>query len=256
MRNAIIWGTGQGYEEIINQIMFEIAKGNLRVSAVVSPSRTQMSTGGRLDSFPLISKAEITQYPFEFIIVTSGKYFREIQQEAVAMGISEDKVINGTVFKLPMFDFKRYLKLFENPVTILSDDCWGGHIYHRLCMKFCSPLINIWWPKDSYARFIQDPAYYFSQPLQMEREGNMREGIVPVGSLGNGSKEEEFIKRKKKGEVLNDEINKRKETDEYIKQFLSIYRTKSNEYYDPILVKYSDLVEEAIKKFQGEYISG
>lgn len=148
---------------------------------------------GALDGAPLISKTEIPQYSFEFVIVTSGKYFWEIQREAVEMGISEDKIINGSVFKLPLFDFKKYLNLFEDPVTILSNDCWGGYMYHRLCMKFHSPLINTICQPDSYAKLIQNPAYYFSQPLKMEQEGFMREGVMPVGSLGDGEKKVKIL---------------------------------------------------------------
>lgn len=36
MDKCIIWGAGQEYENIVNQILFEIEKGNLEVIAIVS----------------------------------------------------------------------------------------------------------------------------------------------------------------------------------------------------------------------------
>lgn len=63
--------------------------------------------------------------------------------------------------------------------------------------------------------------------------------------------EEEYIKRKEKGEVFNDEWTL---SEELIKSRLSLFRGEFNEYYDPILVKYSSLVEEAIKKRRSETV--
>ena len=62
--------------------------------------------------------------------------------------------------------------------------------------------------------------------------------------------EEEFIERKKKGDVRSFEL---KQTEEYIMCALSSYRTEYNEYYDPILVKYSEPVEKAIKKCRSRF---
>lgn len=62
----------------------------------------------------------------------------------------------------------------------------GGYIYHELFLKFTSPLINTLWERRDYCKFIQNPLYYFSFPLQMLRDANLRENIYPVGELGKG----------------------------------------------------------------------
>lgn len=36
MDRCLLWGGGNGYEEIINQIVFEIAKGNIEIVAIIS----------------------------------------------------------------------------------------------------------------------------------------------------------------------------------------------------------------------------
>lgn len=103
-------------------------------------------------------------------------------------GISESVIIDGNVFNLPLFDFGRYCQLIENPVTILSDDCWGGYVYNRLKLRFSSPLINIFWDKDEYSKFIQDPIFYLGTELKLFREGNFKTGLAPVGQLGYGER--------------------------------------------------------------------
>ena len=61
----------------------------------------------------------------------------------------------------------------------------GEYLYHELFLQFTSPLINTFWKREDYCKFIQNPLYYFSQPLQILREANIRENLYPVGQIGN-----------------------------------------------------------------------
>ncbi len=181
---CVIWGNGLDYEKIINQIHFEICKGNIEVIALIS--RQQDHVEKTFDGFIVIQKEEITEIQFDYLIIASSFYFDEISQQAAEMGITEEKIINGLALDLPLFDFGRYVQLINKKITVLSDDCWGGYIYHYLFIKFYSPLINSYWKTDSFVRFIQKPDYYLMQPLKMEREGNIRRNMCPIGSLGEG----------------------------------------------------------------------
>lgn len=58
-------------------------------------------------------------------------------------------------------------------------------MYNYLKLVFSTPLINIFWDKEQYARFISDPLFYLDTELKMVRDGNLREGIFPIGSLGD-----------------------------------------------------------------------
>lgn len=124
MTKVVIWGMGEDYEALLNQVNFEIYKGNLEVIAVVCRKEDRYCT--RRDGFAVVAKEDIRHLNFEYIIVASGRFYQEIKAEAVEMGIGEEKIINGSVFRRPLFDFVNYKKLLKNPVTILSDDCWGG----------------------------------------------------------------------------------------------------------------------------------
>lgn len=129
------------------------------------------------------------QIDFDTLIIASSAYYEEILEEVNDIGVSEKNIINGKVFNIPLFDYKQYISLVKFPVTILSDDCWGGYVYHELCLPFTSPLVNIYWQRDSYCKFIVDPLYYFEQPLELLKEIDFRENIYPVGRIGEGDRE-------------------------------------------------------------------
>ena len=180
---CIIWGMGKNYETILNQINFEICKGNIEIVAIVCRSDDRYCT--YRDGFPVIVKEGILNgVKFDYIIVSSSQFYKEIKMEAVSLGVSENRIINGEVFKIPLFDCGLYSRLIKNPVTIITDDCWGGYVYHYLGLEFSSPLINTFWDKTEYAKFIQKPLFYLKTDLSMVREGDLKAGIYPIGRLG------------------------------------------------------------------------
>lgn len=57
--------------------------------------------------------------------------------------------------------------------------------YNRLGLPFTSPLVNIYWDRDQYSLFIQDPLFYLNTELQMVSDGDIKKGIWPIGKLGD-----------------------------------------------------------------------
>lgn len=184
MYKCVIWGMGDGYERIINQIKFEELKGNIIIEALVSKSGSFV--GNAFDGIPIIQSNELSSELVDYVIITSYLYYKEIFNEAVSLGIQEDKIINGMVFNNPLFDFRLYAELLKNRITIISDDCWGGYIYHNLYMSFFSPFVNIFIQRNQYVRLIQNIRYYLQQPLIKEREASVRGNLCAMGSLGEG----------------------------------------------------------------------
>ncbi|MCM1211803.1 MAG: hypothetical protein NC318_09380, partial [Blautia sp.] len=121
---CIIWGMGNDYETILNQINFEIYKGNIEIAAIVC--RKEDKYCEYRDGFPIVLREEIMDLDFEYVIISSSAFFKEIREEAIELGIGANRIINGQIFKKALFDFRLYSKLIKNPVTILTDDCWGG----------------------------------------------------------------------------------------------------------------------------------
>ena len=184
---CVVWGIGNDYEIVINQLQFEVCKGNVEVVALVA--RQQDVIGKKLDGYSIILKEELKDIQFDYVVITSSLYYQEIRRQAIELGIDGNIIINGAVMNLPLFDFSRYTSLLKNRITILSDDCWGGYVYHRLFLQFYSPLINIYWQKDAFVKFIQKPVYYLNKPLEMEREGNIRGVFVRLEVWGKATRE-------------------------------------------------------------------
>ena len=140
------------------------------------------------DGFPIITKEELAEIEFEYLIISCPEHFEEIKNEALECGVKRVQIIDGQKFLLPLFDFRRYAQLIQNPVTILSDDCWGGYVYKRLGLEFSSPLINIFWDRREYSKFIQDPSFYLGTELTVIRDGNLKMGVPPIGQLGDANR--------------------------------------------------------------------
>lgn len=187
MRKCIIWGIGNDYERLYNNIQLEVYKGNIEIVAAVSKEETILCK--YIDHIPLITKEGIHGLEFDYIIICSNLYFREICNEIREIGIDRSRVLNGNVFSYALFDFNRYVSLVENPITIISDDCWAGEVYHTLYLPFSSPTINIYWHTEEYVKFIADLPYYLCQSLQCGRESDLEAGIFPIGLLGEGDKQ-------------------------------------------------------------------
>lgn len=186
MRKCLIWGLGREYERILNSLLYETAKGNIQIEALVT--KPEDVDGKTRDGYPIVHKKEIPDIEFDYLIITSDIWYNEICKEAMELGVSSSKIFRGTIFKLALFDFQRYVQLVENPITLLSDDCWGGMMYHALYLPFTSPTINIWWPRGSYCKFVTDIEYYMREPLLMVREGDIRKNYYPIGKIGEGEK--------------------------------------------------------------------
>lgn len=126
MDKCIVWGMGNDYEQIINQIKFEELKGNIKIVALVAKENEIFAS--KRDGYSVISKFGLVNKEYNTVIISSSKYYSEILSEISKLGITNKKIVNGKIFGYPLFDYDRYRRLIEEPVTILSDDCWGGGI--------------------------------------------------------------------------------------------------------------------------------
>lgn len=66
-----------------------------------------------------------------------------------------------------------------NQVTILSQNCIGGIVYHDMKKQFLSPTINLYFPANDFLKFVNRLDYYLSLPLEVHMEK------FPVGMLGD-----------------------------------------------------------------------
>lgn len=71
-------------------------------------------------------------------------------------------------------------KLSGHDLSIISQNCIGGVLYHDLGQSFRSPTINLYMNAKDFAKFATDLRGYLSLPLQMHWEEE-----YPIGLLGD-----------------------------------------------------------------------
>lgn len=60
------------------------------------------------------------------------------------------------------------LKKLERPIfTLISNNCWGGHVYRYFNLPYLSPTIGLYFFADDYVRFVSDLRHYCSCEPQM-----------------------------------------------------------------------------------------
>lgn len=76
--------------------------------------------------------------------------------------------------------------------SIISNNCWGGHVYRRFGLSYSSPTIGLFFFTDDYLRFLADLKRYLQTPLtfisvdeSVHREELLRrqEGNMVIGRI-------------------------------------------------------------------------
>lgn len=81
---------------------------------------------------------------------------------------------------------KYYARLFEKrtfvneKVSIISNNCVGGIIYHDFDLQFLSPTINGYFMANDYIKFLENIEYYLSKDIEAIK--NEKDGTV-IGVL-------------------------------------------------------------------------
>lgn len=157
---AIIWGCGGDYSTFSEYIYREVTANRLTIVGITSANTIYES----IDGYPFIEKSELKEIDYDFIIVAANQsVLPDIYFEAKNLGISRSKFIRADVFSLSHFTIDRYMKLRENPVTIISQRCFGGFLYHRLDLPFTSPTINLWFTPLDFIKFSTSLPQYLEK---------------------------------------------------------------------------------------------
>lgn len=59
----------------------------------------------------------------------------------------------------------RQHKLNNNKFTIISNNCWGGHVYRFFNLPYDSPTIGLYLFSEDYIRFVYNLNYYLNMEL-------------------------------------------------------------------------------------------
>lgn len=140
--NVLIWGLGKGFWELYNILKANEELGKFEIIGYVSKDAERRSIDKKCVLFP----KDIRTYnlKFDYIIVTTDKFYKEIADYGECeLAVSRKKFINGKVFKIPHFEWNKYIQIYDKEWSIVADTCIGGVMANALGLPFCSPFVNV-----------------------------------------------------------------------------------------------------------------
>lgn len=185
MNHIIVWGIGNEYRGIQNLIELWEKCGEFHVKAFVC------GNGGPYESIkgiPVLAPGQLESTEFDYIIICSSKYFREIVNQALYLGISRERLIPYWVLRINGFHMNEYIKLVKSKISIFSNMCWGGVVSRNLGIECRSPLKNLWISGNDYIKLICNLSDYLKYPLCYAGYDEYDNGIkrdAPVMKLGD-----------------------------------------------------------------------
>ena len=178
----MLWGAGYIYLERRALLEYELLKGNIECVAFCVRDKV----AGQIEGVPVIDPEEIKEYEFDYILVFSDLYFEEIKREIVhELGYKENVVLSSKILLIYGFDFKRYIDVYRNPVTIVCKDCLAAVIYHNLHLPFSSPFSLTAMTDGEFFKLLSNFDHYFNSELFLVNDADINRGIYATAALGD-----------------------------------------------------------------------
>lgn len=168
-----IFGAGYEYTKFTSVLSYYSDKWD--ILGVVTSQKLKSEY---IDGFPCITLDDM-QISCDWVILAVNKW-NEVYENLIKKGIDKKKIILSRVFYTPCFNFEDYIRLKESNVTIFSNFCLGGLIYHELGLEFLSPTINMYCLGDDYLEFLNNYEYYLSMPMVEYKDEKYRKGSLGV----------------------------------------------------------------------------
>lgn len=183
-KRLVIWCGFEDYELYRSQLRMEEIKGNIEIAAVIFLDEDVVKI---VDGITVIKVEQLQHISYDYIVGFGDALSEDMIGILQMLKISREQFLPGRIFNLPEFDFKRYLSVKEERVTIISDNCWGGMTYHALGMEFYSPFINLYVEKNDVIKLMQHLPDYINKPLEYVAQSydKNRQAEYPVCKLGD-----------------------------------------------------------------------
>ena len=182
-----IYGAGNMYNRLSDYLRFQ--RNRIIVLGIVTTTKLPYYT---IDGYNCFSVNEVDLNEADFVVVAIEKW-EEIRDFLLKKGVLRKKIIRDKVFELPNFDIEEYVELINSRVTIFSNYCLGGMLYHELGLEILSPTINMFCTGKDYLEFLENYEYYLDCEMKelssdCDRELSQKIGevyaSVPKGILG------------------------------------------------------------------------
>ncbi len=159
----LIYGLGLNYNNTVNALHYFEMRGDIEILAVTDK---KLPDGSKFDGYDLITREEAIKIDYNYIVITSDRFFHEIVNELEEMGIDKEKILPARIFLLPNLNFQKYIELKNSKPTIISNTCWGGIVYRKLGLECRSPFKNLFLRNNEYIKLINNFEYYMHCELE------------------------------------------------------------------------------------------
>ena len=155
----IVWGIGTAYNKHLNLLKYFELKNEIEVIAVTANDIPKVRT---IDGYTVITLDDLSFLEYDYLLIMNDTEYFDIRDKAIASGVDVRKILHYKFLELPNLVFKEYIKLKENNITIISNNCWGGTIYNTLGLECLSPFKNLFLKDDSYLCMLNNLEYYMN----------------------------------------------------------------------------------------------
>lgn len=164
----LLWGAGKTYNSIKNCIAWYELSGQIEIVGIVANELSGFLT---LDHYRIVDKDSVNSQTFDYIIVLSDIWEKDIINEIVnKYKIERRKVIPYRVLLIPDLKFDDYVKIKESGLSIISNNCWGGVVCRTLGIECCSPFKNLFVLDEDYIKLLRNFKSYIKKPLVYTRD--------------------------------------------------------------------------------------
>lgn len=146
---VIIWGTGEDYAKIYNQIKLEELRNNLEVVALCC--RKQDLKSDTVDGYKVCCKDDLKSIDFDYIIIANKGSFNTIKRDAQALLVAFNKravILNFEIFLIPRFNFKLAISDNKKLQEALLSQKYDFD-YEQFSLSRDSLLNNEWYKNNS-----------------------------------------------------------------------------------------------------------
>lgn len=176
--SVLIWGHGHAYNSYLNLIQ---GCDSITIIGIYSPVKLGLIS---LDGYAVINDSEIQKYAIDYIIDCSDETTsHKLELFCNSHNFARKCVISARVFSLPAFNFNDYVKLRNNPPTIISMNCFSYYLYDRLDLPFTSPTIDCFVGWHDFIEFCCHLKEYLSKTVDINSV--IHDGTNWVMSLGS-----------------------------------------------------------------------
>ncbi len=146
----ILWGAGATYNRLFYSIKYHELMGTIEIVAIVDKFLKNSS----IDGYRLLSCDDIKYVEYDYIVVLSDIYFKDIYNESIICGVNPSNILSYKFLAIPNLNIDDFIKLRESNISIVSNNCWGGIVYNTLGLECLSPFKNLFIEDMDYIRML------------------------------------------------------------------------------------------------------